>query len=327
MSPDRVRLEIANEEIKRLKQELAASKQQIAHMARAAAQHRKARSPVSIIPQKRSTARREDTIRVIIPDSHGSAIDRAAAAAFLHDLEQIAPHEIVLLGDHVDVGGHLAEHHVLGYVAQSTYSYAEDIAAANAFLDAVQRAAPAATIHYIEGNHERRGETWCVTKSLRSARDAEHLRQLYAPEFLLRLKERGIRYYRQGEFYGGLSVPGTLRLGKCYFWHGTSAAKSAAHVNVAKLGGNIVFGHTHREESVRVRPVDRGGIGAWNPGCLCKLQPLWRHTDPTSWTHGYATQTVARSGKFLHLNIPIIDGESLFIPLASQMKHHAHEAR
>src|SRR5688572_7651609 len=40
--------------------------------------------------------------RVIVPDSHGSYIDKAACSAFLADLEQLRPAEVVLLGDHLD---------------------------------------------------------------------------------------------------------------------------------------------------------------------------------------------------------------------------------
>lgn len=228
---------------------------------------------------------RGEFIRVIVPDSHGSAIDRPAAAAFLGDLQQLAPKEIILLGDHVDCGGFLAQHHVLGYVAQTDYSYADDVAAANTFLDEIQKAAPRAVIHYIEGNHERRVETWCVTQTLRHERDCELLRRAFAPEFLLHLGRRGIRYYRQSAFHIN-QVPGTIKLGKCYFWHGTSTAKHAASRNLEQIGGNVVYGHTHREDHAARRPVHVGDIGAWCPGCLCQSQPLWQHTRPTDWTHG-----------------------------------------
>jgi len=267
-----------------------------------------------IVPAKASRHPAE-IIRVAIPDSHGSAIDTAAAAAFLADLKRLDPHEIVMGGDHVNCGGFLAQHHVLGYVAETPYTYDDDIAAANLFLDQIQKAAPRAVIHYLEGNHERRVETWCVTQTLRNAKDAESLRKVFAPEFRLNLVARGIKYYRQAEHYHGLSVPGAIRLGKCHFWHGTSTAKHAASVNVAQVGGNVVYFHTHREDATSLRPVATGDIGAWNPGCLCQLQPLWCHTRPTNWTHGYGLQLVGRSGRFLHVNVRIVKGASLLLPL------------
>lgn len=256
-----------------------------------------------------------ELVRVIVPDSHGSAIDASAAGAFLADLRGLDPDEIVLGGDHVDCGGFLAQHHTLGYVAQTDYSYDEDIASANQFLDQIQKAAPRARIHYIEGNHERRVETWCVTESLRNTKDAEMLRQILAPEFKLHLAERGIHYYRQSQHYHGISIPGAIRLGKCYFWHSVSTAKQAAAVNLRQFAANVVYFHTHRQDHATGAPVGKGEIGAWNVGCLCKQQPLWQHTRPTDWTTGYGVQLVARSGNFLHVTIPIVHGQSLLMPL------------
>lgn len=256
-----------------------------------------------------------DVVRVIIPDTHGCLIDRKALAAMLSDIKLLDPQEIILLGDHVDCGGFLAQHHVMGYVAETDYTYEEDLSAAKAFLDALRAVAPRAKVEYLEGNHERRVETWCVTQVLRHKKDAEGLRRLLAPEFRLGLKERGISYYRQGEFYDNLPVPGVIRRGKCYFFHGVSTAKNAVAATVDKIAGNCVFGHTHRAQSNIVRRISTGIVGSWNPGCLCQLQPLWQHTSPTDWSHGYAVQLVAETGSFLHLNIPIIEGTSHFAAL------------
>ena len=256
-----------------------------------------------------------DVVRVIVPDTHGAKVAHGAVSAMLADIQALDPQEIILLGDHVDCGGHLALHHVMGYVAETSYSYEDDIAAANAFLDALRKAAPSAKIEYIEGNHERRVETWCVTQTLRNSKDSEGLRKLYAPEFRLKLGERGIPYFRQGEFYDGLPIPGVIKRGKCYFFHGISTSKNAVAKTADQLAANCVFGHTHRAQSELTRKVGCGVIGSWNPGCLCELQPLWQHTQPTTWTHGYAVQLVSEDGGFLHLNIPIIDGQSLFASL------------
>ena len=307
-------------EIKKLKEQLRASESSTAKLAAALERERSTPKAKRITPDKRSKCGKEDFLRVIIPDTHGSKADAGALAACLGDIAAMNPDEIILLGDHVDCGGHLAQHHVLGYVAESSYTYEADIAATRAFLDAISLAAPQAKIEYIEGNHERRVETWCMTQTLRHSKDGEFLRRAFAPEFLLKLKERGISYYRQGEYYDGLQLPGTIKRGRCYFTHGSSTSKQATTTMLSLFGGNIVFGHTHREQSSSARPVHSGTIKGWNPGCLCELQPLWCHTFPTSWTHGFAVQSVARSGEFLHLNIPIIDGKSLLGQLAAKFK-------
>lgn len=264
-----------------------------------------------VVPKSNKTRPSKEWVRVCIPDTHGAKIDRRAAGAMLADIRALQPAEIVLLGDHVDCGGFLAQHHVMGYVAETDYSYAEDCDAASAFLDEVQKTAPNAKIWYIEGNHERRVETWCVTETLRHAKDAEMLRKAFAPEFRLQLKRRGITYIRQSMFYQGLPVPGTLKLGKCFFTHGISTAKHAAAVHVARFAGNIVYGHTHRADYTPTRLVNVGLVAAWSPGCLCELQPLWQHTKPTDWNHGYSVQLVRKDGNFQHINVAIVGGQSL----------------
>jgi hypothetical protein len=304
-------LQLATEKQKRsrLEQELADVKAQL-HLAVVSLEGARKVKPQKINVSPAKSRQSGDRLRVIIPDTHGAKADKKALAAALGDIAALQPDEIMLMGDHVDCGGFLALHHVMGYVAETQYSYEDDIEATNAFLDALQRVSPNSRIEYIEGNHERRVETWCVTQTLRHAKDSEYLRRLFAPEFRLKLAERGIPYYRQGECYDGLSVPGIIKRGKCYFLHGFSTAKNAVAATQSKIGGNVVAAHTHRAQSDITRPVGAGVIGSWNPGCLCEINPLWQHTRPTDWTQGIAVQQIARSGSFLHMNIPIIDGRS-----------------
>lgn len=292
-------------EVAMLKQQLEHATAQIERME----QSKRAKIIMATPPRKRGSG---DIVRVIIPDTHGAKVSKPAIAAMLSDIKALNPQEIIMTGDHVDCGGHLALHHVLGYVAETAYSYEDDLAEANAFLDSLRTVAPSAKIEYIEGNHERRVETWCVTMTVRHGKDSEGLRKLYAPEYRLNLKERDIPYYRESVCYDGLTVPGIIRRGKCYFFHGFNISKHATSATVEKIAGNCVFGDTHRVQSDVVVKVGVGVIGAWNPGCLCERQPLWQHTNPTEWTHGYGLQLVTDGGDFLHLNIPIIDGKSLF---------------
>ena len=134
---------------------------------------------------------------------------------------------------------------------------------------------------------------------------------LMGPAAVLNLKARGYDWYLPSEQYMGLHVPGAIKLGKCHFVHGVSHAKHAASVHLNRFGANVVFGHIHRVQSVTERSVDRGGYMAACPGTLAKLQPLYMHTRPTDWQHGYGLQFVAPSGRFMHLNIPIVEGSSL----------------
>lgn len=272
---------------------------------------RAARRKVKPVKPAKKRSGRDDTIRVIFPDLHGSYQDRAAVAAFMGDVKRISPHHVVGLGDLIDAGGFLAQHHTWGYVAETSYTYEDDIAAAGVFLDGLQKAAPSAEFDLLEGNHCARPERWAVTAALRNGRDSELIRQAIAPERLLEFKRRGIKYYRRSVAYDGLPVQGTIRRGKVCFVHGHSTSTNVAAVLARKFNTNVVGGHVHRVQNVMINSVSGGTIGAWTIGCLSQRQPLWQHGSCTDWVHAFAIQIVARSGAFLHFTVPIINGVSL----------------
>lgn len=248
--------------------------------------------------------------RVIIPDTHGAHLDPVAAAAFLQDLEMLKPKEVVMLGDHIDCGGFLAQHHVLGFVPETTYSFAEDTRAANVFLDQVQQRTGKVDTYYIVGNHEARIEKWIVKETLRNPADSKMFFDMFGTESVLSLKKRGIQIVNRDMCYHGLRKKGTIRLGKCLFHHGTRTGVHAAKQTLDDLGGNIVFGHTHRISS-HVKETIEGVIGAWSVGCLSQIHPLYGDTRVSNWAHGYGIQVCELDGTFLHLTIPIIDGRSM----------------
>lgn len=253
-------------------------------------------------------------IRVIVPDSHGQSVAQRAMQLFLSDLKELTPDEIVLLGDHVDCSG-IFTHHKKSYREEMEYSYLRDIEYAKFFLDAVQDCAPGADIHYLEGNHELRVEKWAVN-TFDNPHDAGYFLSAFSPVKLLDLDERGIKFYRMGEKYDNINLPGTILLGKCYFTHGIAANKFATAKHLERFGGNVVHGHTHRMQAHMTRTVAAGEIGAWCPGTLSELQPMYMHTNPSEWSHGYAIQLVSEStGTFLHINIPICEDTSLLHPL------------
>lgn len=251
-----------------------------------------------------------DFVEVIVSDIHGNKHDPAAFAAFEADLKVINPNRVFLGGDIMDCGGFLAEHHTLGYVAETEDSYEEDLAATNSILNRIQSAAKVADIHYQEGNHEFRVERWAVTQKLSHHKDVEMLRRTFCPEHRLGLAERGITYYRQGLVHPKCSIQGWVYMDNLFYVHKISNAVDAGRVAVNKTGANVAFFDTHRSAFSPKKMPGAGLIAAWNPGCLCKLQPLYANTNPTGWTHGYLVRFVSRTGLFQMVNISIEKGVS-----------------
>lgn len=267
-------------------------------------------APTQPVRPKKRLREKEDRVVVVFPDVHGSSADALAVSAFLGDVKALDPDMVIGLGDLIDCGGFLAQHHVMGFVAETEYSYEDDLQAAGRFLDAVQAAAPRAEFRLIEGNHDARTERWAVTQSLRKTRDAEFLRRLVSPQEVLGFSKRGIAYYRRTAIYDDLPVQGATKVGKLIFAHGLLNGNSDPNSILNRFATNVVYGHTHQMAS-KVRRTADGPIGAWNLGTLAKLQPLYAHSSPTLWTHGYGVFVFARSGRFQPIPVTILNGESL----------------
>jgi predicted phosphodiesterase len=270
--------------------------------------------------KKVPVGKKKSFLRVVLSDSHGSYLDREIWKHVYTDICSLQPSSIVLLGDHVDCSGFLSRHHTLGFLSEGTYSYEEDISAANGFLDDIQKACPGAEIHYMEGNHEDRIERWVMTVVNRSQQDAEFLRKQVSPEYLLELEKRGIKYYRRGVFHMGFQVGGLIKLGKCLFAHEGSRGQNAAMKMLNIYATNIVFGHTHRQDSAVTYKPGVGQISAHNPGCLRNRQPTWYDKVPTGWSQGYAVQLVRDDGSFLHVNVPVDEGGSLLASFTDKLR-------
>jgi len=272
---------------------------------------KKSRKARHKIPTQRARSTSKGAfVRVFLPDTHGNLVDKLALKAFLTDLEYLQPRELYMMGDHLDCGGWLAQHHTLGFIPETENSFEQDVDAANSLLDAVQKRCPKSKIWYLEGNHEERIEKWIITSVMRHGKDARFLRNLCGPEAVLHLEERKIPYITKAKTYDGCRVQGTIKAGNVYVTHGTRHGKNAANAMLNRFGASVVFGHVHKLMSCMDRNVKDGEIGAWSVGHLSRQQPLWRHGDPTDWSQGYGFQIVQPGGDFLHINIPIIDGKS-----------------
>jgi hypothetical protein len=267
--------------------------------------------PVPIFKTKPSKTEGQERVRVSAGDVHGMMMDRPAVEAFLADVRIWNPDEVVLGGDILECGGWLAKHQPIGFIATCDYSYQEDVLAANWFLDELQKAAPRAVIHYIEGNHEDRVERWCVDQTMAHKRDAEFLRAAFAPATTLRLEERGIKFYGRHDIYVEGCPRGWIKLGNMHFTHSLTYSKNAARDALSKTAANVTFFCTHREDTATVVLPGVGMVKAFNPGCLCKMQPIWKHSDPTTWSQGYALDIIAKSGNFQRIHVPIWRGKSM----------------
>jgi predicted phosphodiesterase len=290
---------------------------------------------------KGSKAKRGDSfLRVIVSDTHGSALDGldwkdpgsrelpqipkitgGAAKAFLDDLEFLRPAEVFHLGDVVEAGAFLAEHHAFCYVHEAKYTWVEDQLAANLFLNEAQKRSPDADWKLTEGNHDARPEIWCIDKTKGNFHDAQEMAEKLGTRAVLGMKERRIDYVGRSEYRDGLNRPGTIKRNGCHFLHGEYSGNDAAKKAVDDFCANVCFGHTHRVDTRGRESIHDTHVQAWNFGALCKRRRMWNHTRSTNWQTGYGIQVVRPADNlFLTLPISIIDGVSLLPCMVGHFK-------
>lgn len=241
-----------------------------------ALEQERAKTKPKINPRPKPRPRQpRDRVEVIFGDVHGNKHDPLAVKALLADLRLINPDRIFMGGDIIDCGGFLAEHHTLGYVAETEDSYIDDCSVGNALLDDIQNAAGNAEIDYLEGNHEWRVERWAVTQKLSHHKDVELLRRTFHPRHVLHLEKRGIKYYEQGVVHVDKAPPGWVRKDGLWYVHKLSNSRNAASAAVDLASANVVYFDSHRIDYMPKYIPGRGMVAAWNPGCLCKRQPLY----------------------------------------------------
>lgn len=219
---------------------------------------------------------------VVLPDIHFPEQDPVALEIVLKVLEYLKPQRLVFTGDVLDCGP-FSEHAQKSFIEIKAHDFKRDeIDPANAFLDRAQKHAYETIFE--EGNHEWRVERAAVKygKMLQSVYD------LISPRTLLSANRKNFTYI---PYIADAPITSHYKITpNLWALHGVTHAKHAASVTLDKLlSVSCVFGHIHRAQShVRRNPITGEAIQVWSPGCLSKLQPIWRHPAPTDWVHGFS---------------------------------------
>lgn len=259
-------------------------------------------------------------LRVILSDLHGEHLDAEAWAAVVADIKTLEPREVIILGDWMDCGGWLSDHDSL-WLSEEPADFAADVAAASQTLDDIERAAPKASILYLEGNHE-----WRIIKSLLkltggNKQQADWLMGFFGVRALLNLDDRGVDFHRHDEFHGALKVRGTVQRGEWLFTHGPfkRGGKSAPDRNLMALKANFCQGHIHRALHATQQSAHVQTLNGYSFGCLCKMAPSYGSNSPCDWSHGYGLQDVASDGSAATWPVGINEGVSRLSSLQARL--------
>ena len=237
---------------------------------------------------------------LVLPDLHIPHHDEAALSCVLQAYKLLKPDEVVVLGDWLDCET-FSSHPKSSMAELRAHKFIDDeLTPCRKILDQLQ--AHKNALVYVEGNHEQRIERFAVALGGSLGPD---IYNLVSPARLLgagRNKWTWIPYTSELAHY---KITDDL-----WAIHGWSFAKSAARVHQDRaVSVSIVHGHTHRQQSeARRDPANGKVLKAWSPGCLSKLQPLYRQQHPTSWVHGFSLVYIGPRS-WTDYTVTIHDGE------------------
>lgn len=199
-------------------------------------------------------------------------------------LQILRPYRTVILGDWLDCDPFST--HGRSHLDAKTETYrAAEVDPCNRLLDEVQ--AWSDELIFIEGNHEFRVERFCTGLG----ELGQDIHDLISPRTLLSAGRRHFTWVPYGDKLSHYEITPDL-----WAVHGWAHSKHAAarHLDLVRTV-SIVHGHTHRQQLHSARDVTSGRVlKAWSPGCLSKLQPVYRHQQPTDWVHGFSLVYVGR---------------------------------
>jgi len=225
---------------------------------------------------------------MVLPDLHLPAHDRSALRIVLRAFDHLKPQRLVILGDWLDAAFASAHPASSREEAEQGGYIANEIEPCRRLLSQFEEHSK--EIIYLEGNHEFRVER-LITRE-RGAWLA--IPELVLPKNLLSMNRSSeftwIPYQHNADPKDGYSLPHYKIADGLIAVHGWSTSKYSArkHLDLVR-GWSIVYGHTHRAQSDTIRhPMTGRIIKSWSPGCLSTLQPMWQHSSPTEWIHGFS---------------------------------------
>lgn len=107
---------------------------------------------------------------------------------------------------------------------------------------------------------------------------------------------------------------GPIKMGKVSFVHGWFTNKYHAAKTVVEYGGNVIYGHVHKNQTYPHTHMDDGKeIEANSIGCLCGKNPSWLRGKPSHWQNSFGIIYIdTTTGLFNFYRPNIIKGEFIW---------------
>jgi predicted phosphodiesterase len=223
----------------------------------------------------------------VISDAHVPFHRKPLLEKVCRAIRDTKPDGLVLAGDFLDL------YSMSTHVAGSLYhlkdiTLGKEYEAGNTVLDKLDKALGKRKVekHYIFGNHEDRYFRWVQHGDNAKVADA-----LGDPATGLQLKGRGYKVHQNWR-------DDTVRIGRYLdVVHGTWCSENSARKHLAEYQSSVMFGHTHRAQT-----VIQGQRGSFNIGGLFDKDSKGMNYVPrvtrNKWCNGFAVVDVDSRGYY-----------------------------
>jgi predicted phosphodiesterase len=179
--------------------------------------------------------------------------------------------------------------------------FQEELQAGRDFLEALKAAFPDAVFYFMQGNHERRLETYLKVKAPELFDTAD-----FELNIIMRFGEMGIQYIKDRRIVhaGKLNI-----LHGDEFGQGATSAVNPARNLFLKAKESTMQGHNHQTSEHTEPKLNGDIITCWSCGCLCELNPDYRPLN--KWNHGFAHVRINEDGSYRVHNARIYHGKVL----------------
>ena len=238
---------------------------------------------------------------IVTPDKHAPLHDKKAISVVRQAIEVVQPDGYIDLGDFSEWGS--VSHWQWKNKKKPPLEYLvpridADIQATNNLLDEIDDSLDKANVEdrrFTMGNHEE----W-----LTSFVEAHPYLTNYTFEAVSRIKERGYKLYKAGEYF---------KIGKLHFYHGHHFGGQYHTANhLRTLGVSIMYGHYHSMQMMGMTGL-KGPVEAWGIGCLKDMSSeknKWLKGRPHQWVHSFAIVDFYDKGDFAVTAVKIVDGKA-----------------
>ncbi len=230
-------------------------------------------------------------IVAFLSDIHIPYEDKLNLDIAIEYIRDIKPTKIILGGDIVDF------YKISKFINNPKQrNVFEEINITKNFLYKIRNLFSDAEIIYLEGNHERRLETYIIS----NAKELYELLENILQE-KLELEKLNIQYVKQ-----------PFAIGKLWYMHGhevnckNSNAEYITNIVWKKVHNNFICGHWHRTQDKTWKNINGKYYGGYVTGCLCENLD---YAIINNWNNGFAIIKYDTNGFYNVENKKIIDGK------------------